>query len=52
MTPAEIVTAFMQAIERKDIDGAVSLAAAGISYEQLCQRIVNLGLRRGRKRKR
>ena len=35
MTPAEIVTAFMQAIERKDIDGAVSLAAADISYENM-----------------
>ena len=35
-----------------DEDLAESAHAAGISYEQLCQRIVNLGLRRGRKRKR
>jgi limonene-1,2-epoxide hydrolase len=35
MGPADIVTAFIQAIERKDIDGAVALAAADISYENM-----------------
>ena len=34
-----------------DEDLAESAHAVGISYEQLCQRIVNLGLRRGHKRK-
>ena len=35
MTPAETVTAFIAAIERKDIAAAVSLAAADISYENM-----------------
>lgn len=35
MTPSEVVTAFLQAIERKDIDAAVALAAPGISYENM-----------------
>jgi len=34
-----------------DEDLAESAHSMGIDYEQLCQRIVNLGLRRGRKRK-
>lgn len=35
MTPSETVTAFMQAIERKDVDAAVALAAPDISYENM-----------------
>ena len=35
MTPAETVTAFIEAIERKDIDAAVALAAPDISYENM-----------------
>lgn len=35
-----------------DEDLAESAHSIGIDYEQLCQRLVNLGLRRGRKRKR
>jgi limonene-1,2-epoxide hydrolase len=35
MTPAETVTAFIAAIERKDIDAALALAAVDISYENM-----------------
>jgi len=35
MTPAEIVTEFIRAIERKDIDAAVAMAASDISYENM-----------------
>jgi limonene-1,2-epoxide hydrolase len=35
MTPAETVTAFIEAIEAKDIDGAAALAAPDISYENM-----------------
>jgi len=35
MTPSETVTAFIAAVERKDIAEAVSLAAADISYENM-----------------
>lgn len=35
MTPADTVTAFVNAIERKDIAGAVALTSADISYENM-----------------
>ena len=35
MTPAEIVTAFIHAIERKDVAGAAALVADDISYENM-----------------
>jgi limonene-1,2-epoxide hydrolase len=35
MTPAEIVTTFIEAIERKDVDAAVALTAPDISYENM-----------------
>lgn len=35
MTPAETVTAFIEAIERKDVDAAVAFAAPDISYENM-----------------
>jgi limonene-1,2-epoxide hydrolase len=35
MTPAETVTTFIAAIERKDIAAAVALTAADISYENM-----------------
>lgn len=35
MTPAETVTAFIEAIERKDVEAAVALASTGISYENM-----------------
>ena len=35
MTPAETVTAFIEAIERKDVDAAVAFAAPNISYENM-----------------
>jgi limonene-1,2-epoxide hydrolase len=35
MSPAETVTAFIEAIERKDIDAAVALTAENISYENM-----------------
>ncbi len=35
MTPVEIVNTFIAAIEAKDIDAAVALAAPGISYENM-----------------
>lgn len=35
MTPVEIVNTFIAAIEAKDIDAAVALAAADISYENM-----------------
>lgn len=35
MTPAETVTAFINAIEAKDIDAAAALAAPDISYENM-----------------
>ena len=35
MSPSEIVTAFVTAIEAKDIDAAVALAAENISYENM-----------------
>lgn len=35
MSPAETVTAFIEAIERKDIDAAVALTAEEISYENM-----------------
>lgn len=35
MSPAEIVTEFIQAIERKDVEAAVALAAPDISYENM-----------------
>lgn len=35
MTPAETVTAFIEAIERKDVDAAVALASTDISYENM-----------------
>ncbi len=35
MSPAETVTAFIRAIERKDIDAAVAMTAPDISYETM-----------------
>ncbi|MEQ1760965.1 MAG: limonene-1,2-epoxide hydrolase family protein [Vicinamibacterales bacterium] len=35
MSPSEIVTAFITAIEAKDIEAAVALAAENISYENM-----------------
>jgi limonene-1,2-epoxide hydrolase len=35
MTPTETVNRFIQAIERKDVDAAVALAADDISYENM-----------------
>ena len=35
MSPGETVTAFIEAIERKDIDAAVALTSADISYENM-----------------
>lgn len=35
MTPEETVDAFIAAIERKDIDAAVALTAADVSYENM-----------------
>jgi limonene-1,2-epoxide hydrolase len=34
-SPAEVVAAFIAAIERKDVDAAVALAAERISYENM-----------------
>ncbi len=35
MSPGETVTAFIEAIERKDVDAAVALASPDISYENM-----------------
>ncbi|MCP3935998.1 MAG: limonene-1,2-epoxide hydrolase [Actinomycetia bacterium] len=35
MTPSEVVSAFIAAIERKDVGAAASLAAPDISYENM-----------------
>ena len=35
MTPGEIVTAFIRAIEDKDVDAAVAMTAPGVSYENM-----------------
>ena len=35
MSPFEIVTGFIQAIERKDVDAAVSFTSPDISYENM-----------------
>ena len=35
MTPTEVVDAFISAIERQDIEGAVSLLAPEVSYENM-----------------
>jgi limonene-1,2-epoxide hydrolase len=35
MSPAETVTAFIEATERKDVDAAVALTAENISYENM-----------------
>ena len=35
MTPGQVVTSFIEAIERKDVDAAVALVADGISYENM-----------------
>lgn len=35
MTPAETVTAFIRAIEAKDVEAAAALAAPDISYENM-----------------
>jgi limonene-1,2-epoxide hydrolase len=35
MTPTQVVTSFIEAIERKDVDAAVALAADTISYENM-----------------
>jgi limonene-1,2-epoxide hydrolase len=35
MSPSEIVTAFIEAIERKDIAAAAALASPSISYENV-----------------
>jgi limonene-1,2-epoxide hydrolase len=35
MTPTHVVTSFIEAIERKDVDAAVALAADAISYENM-----------------
>ncbi len=35
MSPAETVTAFIRAIERKDVDAAVAMTAPDISYENM-----------------
>jgi len=35
MSPAETVTAFIEAIERKDVDAAIALTATDISYENM-----------------
>lgn len=35
MSPAEIVAAFIGAIERKDVDAAIALTAPNISYENM-----------------
>ncbi len=35
MTPSEIVIAFIEAIERKDMDAVLALAADDISYENM-----------------
>lgn len=35
MSPGEVVTAFIRAIERKDVDAAVAMAAPDISYENM-----------------
>lgn len=35
MTPGETVTAFIEAIERKDIEAVVALASPDISYENM-----------------
>lgn len=35
MTPQETVDAFIAAIERKDVDAAMEMAAEGISYENM-----------------
>ncbi len=35
MTPAELVTAFIEAIERKDIAAAVAMVSADVSYENM-----------------
>ena len=35
MTPVETVTAFIRAIERKDVDAAVALTTPDVSYENM-----------------
>lgn len=35
MTPSEIVTAFIRAVERKDLDAALALVSDDISYENM-----------------
>jgi limonene-1,2-epoxide hydrolase len=35
MSPSEVVTAFIEAIERQDVDAAVALASPRISYENM-----------------
>ena len=35
MTPVETVTAFVRAIERKDVDAAVALTTPDVSYENM-----------------
>ena len=35
MTPADIVTTFIQAIEAKDIDQAIALTSPDVSYENM-----------------
>jgi len=35
MSASEVVTRFIEAIERKDVEAAVALAAEGISYENM-----------------
>ena len=35
MTPTDVVTAFIEAIERRDVDAAVALAAPDVSYENM-----------------
>ncbi len=35
MSPSEIVTAFIHAIERKDVAAAAAMASPGISYENM-----------------
>jgi limonene-1,2-epoxide hydrolase len=35
VSPSEIVTAFMQAIERKDVEAAVAMTTPDVSYENM-----------------
>ncbi len=35
MSPEEVVTAFIEAIERKDVDAAVAMTADEVSYENM-----------------